>query len=325
MNIVVLDAFPASANDCAWEELRKLGNTTVYVHTSKEQVLERSADAEVILTNKVIFSKDVISQLTKLKYIGVLATGINNIDLDAATKAGVVVTNVPAYSTDSVAQMTFAHFLCVANKVESYSEDVHKGEWERSKHFCFYSHMQIELCNKTLGIIGFGKIGQKIAQIGQAFGMNIVFNNRSDKRGLMNATEQLDIETLFRVSDFISVNVPLTEDTKEFINLSLLAECKNNVVISNTGRGLLVNEHDMAEALEQELIRAYCADVLSSEPPMENNPLLRTRNCYLTPHIGWATVEARMRLINIATENVEGFIGGQAKCVCNNSMPRASD
>ncbi|MFV0344722.1 MAG: D-2-hydroxyacid dehydrogenase [Bacteroidales bacterium] len=318
MNIVVLDAYPASADDSSWDGLKKLGATEVYVHTSEGQVLERSADADIILTNKVIFNKDIIAKLPKLKYIGVLATGVNNLDMSAASAAGITVTNIPAYSTDSVAQMAFAHFLSVANKVESYSADVRKGEWEQSKHFCFYTHKQVELSGKTLGIIGFGKIGQKIAKISQAFGMNVVFNNRSDKRGLISGTEQVDIETLFSVCDFISVNTPLTEENKEFIDSSLLSKCKDSVVISNTGRGLLVNEQDMADALEQGLIRAYCADVLSSEPPSGDNPLLHARNCYLTPHIAWATVEARARLINIATENVEYFIRGRPQCVCNN-------
>ncbi|MFV0484031.1 MAG: D-2-hydroxyacid dehydrogenase [Bacteroidales bacterium] len=316
MKIVVLDAYPASADDSSWDGLKRLGATEVYVHTSEEQVLERSADADIILTNKVIFNKDVIALLPKLKYIGVLATGINNIDLEAATRAGITITNIPAYSTDSVAQMAFAHFLCATNKVESYSDDVHKGEWEKSKHFCFYTHKQIELSSKTLGIIGFGKIGQKIAKIGQSFGMNIVFSNRSNKRGLISGTEQVNITTLFSVCDFISINTPLTEDNKGFINLSLLSRCKDSVVISNTGRGLLVNEQDMANALEQGLVSAYCADVLSSEPPSSNNPLLHARNCYLTPHIAWATVEARTRLIRIATENVECFILGRPQCIC---------
>lgn len=317
MKIVILDAYSVNPGDLSLEGFSNFGDLHIYEQTQAHELLERVQGAAVVLTNKVLFTAEVIAQLPQLKYIGILATGVNNVDLEAARKAGIVVTNIPAYSTNSVAQMTFAHFLCVTNHVEDYSHSVRQGDWVNSAHFCFYTHALSEMHGKTLGIVGFGKIGQAIAQIALAFGMRVVFSNRSNKQGLVAQTEQVEINELFAQSDFISLNVPLTAENTGFINADLLALCKPEVVISNTGRGLLVHEQDLADALNACRIKAYCTDVLSQEPPQANNPLLHAKNCYLTPHVAWASIEARKRLVDIALKNVKAFIDGDPQCVVN--------
>ncbi|MFV0522054.1 MAG: D-2-hydroxyacid dehydrogenase [Mangrovibacterium sp.] len=317
MKIVVLDTYSVNPGDLSFNTLEDLGTVQMYELTQPQEVIERARDAEIILTNKVLFSKDIITELPQLKYIGILATGVNNVDLDAAREAGITVTNIPAYSTDSVAQMVFAHFLCVTNHVEDYNKSVHEGAWVNSPHFCFYTHRLLEMSGKTLGIVGFGKIGQTIAKIALAFGMQVIFVNRSNKEGVMPRTKQVGMNELFSKSDFISLNAPLTADNEGFINANLLDSCKKEVIISNTGRGALVNEHDMANALRNQTIQAYCTDVLSQEPPQADNPLLQAKNCYLTPHVAWASVEARRRLIEIAVQNVRYFLENSPQNVVN--------
>ncbi|MFV0553830.1 MAG: D-2-hydroxyacid dehydrogenase [Mangrovibacterium sp.] len=317
MKIIILDAYSVNPGDLSLDSFAELGELQIYDLTQPHEVVARAKEAEIILTNKVLFTKDVFAQLPKLKYLGVLATGVNNVDLAAAKEAGVVVTNIPAYSTDSVAQMTFAHFLTVSNHVEDYSRSVSAGEWVKAKHFCFYIHSLMELSGKTLGIVGFGKIGQAIAKIALAFGMKVIFANRSNKQGLMPETTQVELHELFRTSDFISLNAPLTADNEGFVNAGLLATCKKEVVISNTGRGPLVKECDVADALNKGSIKAYCADVLSQEPPRADNPLLSAPNCYLTPHVAWASLEARTRLRKIAYDNVRSFLSEKAINVVN--------
>ncbi|MFV0291392.1 MAG: D-2-hydroxyacid dehydrogenase [Mangrovibacterium sp.] len=317
MKIVILDSYSVNPGDLSLDAFSAFGTLEIHELTAPHEVVSRAADAEIVLTNKVLFSKEIFAQLPRLKYLGVFASGVNNVDLAAAKEAGVLVTNIPAYSTDSVAQMTFAHFLAVSNHVESYNNAVHEGQWVNSKHFCFYTHPLLELSGKTLGIVGFGKIGQAIAKIALSFGMNVIFANRSNKQGLMPETNQVELGELFSTSDFISLNAPLTSENSGFVNANLLAQCKPNVIISNTGRGPLVNDVDVADALNTGIIAAYCTDVLSQEPPQANNPLLSAKNCYITPHVAWASVEARTRLRAIALNNVKSFIEGEPVNVVN--------
>ena len=309
MNIVVLDGFTLNPGDLNWEGLKKLGDCMVYDRTPPELTFERAITAEIVLTNKVILNKEIIEQLPKLKYIGVLATGYNVVDMDAAKKADITVTNIPAYSTDSVAQMVFSHILNMVQNVAVHAQSVSGGEWAKSIDFSYWKTPQMELVGKTLGIIGFGQIGQAVAKIGLAFGMKIIFHNRSPKNTALNA-RQVDLETLLKQSDFVSINCPLTDENKGFINSTTLNLMKQSAFLINTGRGPLINEQDLADALNAGKIAGAGLDVLSTEPPQENNPLQKAKNCFITPHIAWATFEARERLMNIAVENVLAFKEG---------------
>jgi glycerate dehydrogenase len=317
MKIVVLDGHTLNPGDLSWEGLQSLGECTVYDRTPQELLIERAKDAEIILTNKVLLLKEGQLQLNKLKYIGVLATGYNVVDVEAASVLGIIVTNIPAYSTDSVAQMVFAHILNFSQRVELHSNSVRNGDWVKSIDFYYALTPQTELAGKTIGIVGFGKIGQKVAQIALAFGMNVLFQNRSDKSGLIREAKQVALETLFRESDFISINCQLAQETKGFVNAGLLRLAKPSVFIINTGRGLLLNESDVADALNSGLIGGLGADVLSTEPPVKDNPLLNAKNCFITPHIAWATKEARERLMQIAVDNVKSYINGNPVNVVN--------
>lgn len=310
MKIVVLDGYTLNPGDLSWDGIKQLGDCTVYERTPPELILERAAEAEIAITNKVVFNGKIISQLPKLKYIGVLATGFNVVDTVAAKKAGIVVTNIPAYSTASVAQMVFSHFLNFAQNVAVHARSVSDGEWATSKDFAYWKTPQTELSGKTLGIIGFGQIGQSVAKAGLAFGMKIIYYNRSQKETGLEAT-QVDLETLLVESDFISINCPLTPENTGFINKSTIGKMKETVFLVNTGRGPLINEQDLADALNSGRIAGAGLDVLSVEPPLPENPLPKARNCYITPHIAWATFEARTRLMNIATENIKAFLNGR--------------
>lgn len=309
MNIVVLDGFTLNPGDLSWEGLKKLGDCTIYDRTPPELTIERAKTAEIVLTNKVVLNKEIIGQLSKLKYIGVLATGYNVIDMDAAKEADIIVTNIPAYSTDSVAQMVFSHILNMVQNVAVHAQSVSAGEWAKSIDFTYWKTSQMELVGKTLGIIGFGQIGQAVAKIGLAFGMKIIFHNRSPKDTALNA-RQVDLEILLRQSDFVSINCPLTDENKGFINSTTLNLMKQSAFLINTGRGPLINEQDLADALNAGKIAGAGLDVLSTEPPRENNPLQKAKNCFITPHIAWATFEARERLMNIAVKNVLAFKEG---------------
>lgn len=310
MKIVVLDGYTLNPGDLSWDGIKQLGDCTVYERTPPELTLERAAEAEIAITNKVVFNGKIISQLPKLKYIGVLATGFNVVDTVAAKKAGIVVTNIPAYSTASVAQMVFSHILNFAQNVAVHARSVSDGEWATSKDFAYWKTPQTELSGKTLGIIGFGQIGQSVAKAGLAFGMKIIYNNRSQKETGLEAT-QVDLETLLAESDFISINCPLTPENTGFINKSTIGKMKETVFLVNTGRGPLINEQDLADALNSGRIAGAGLDVLSVEPPLPENPLPKARNCYITPHIAWATFEARTRLMNIAIENIKAFLNGR--------------
>ncbi len=316
MKIVILDGYTVNPGDLNWEGIENLGDCKVYDRTDPDETVKRAKDADAIFTNKVEFSSNVIEKLPGLKFIGVLATGYNVVDLQAASKAGIVVTNIPAYSTASVAQMVFSHILHQVQNISLHALSVQKGEWAKSIDFSYHLTPQIELAGKTLGIIGFGQIGQMVAKLGIAFGMNILFNNRSKKETQLEA-KQVGLDTLLSESDFISINCPLTDDNAGFINKAAIEKMKPSAFLINTGRGALVNEHDLADALNSDRIAGAGLDVLSTEPPSPDNPLITAKNCNITPHIAWATTEARKRLIDVATQNLKTFIEGRPENVVN--------
>ncbi len=317
MKIVVLDGFTLNPGDLSWDSLSALGELTVYDRTLPEQRLERIGDAVAIFTNKVVIDKEIIDASPKLKYIGVLATGYNVIDFDAANNAGIHVTNIPAYSTDSVAQLVFAHILNVANQVKLHADDVRRGGWSQSIDFSYCLAPQMELAGKTLGIVGFGKIGQRVAELALAFGMKVIFQNRSDKQGLFPQFEQVGLDELLSRADIISINCPLTDENREFINRQSISRMKKSAILINTGRGPLIHEPDLADALNNGQVAAACLDVLSQEPPRRDNPLFEAKNCYITPHIAWATIEARQRLMSIAVSNFEAYLTDKPQNVVN--------
>ncbi|NLB91799.1 MAG: D-2-hydroxyacid dehydrogenase [Bacteroidales bacterium] len=316
MKIVILDGYTLNPGDLSWDEIRKLGECTVYDRTPPEKILERASKVAAIFTNKVVIGRDIIKQLPDLKFIGVLATGYNVVDLQAAAEADILVANIPAYSTASVAQMVFSHILNIAQNVSKHAKSVKDGDWTNSIDFTYHLTPQTELAGKTLGIIGFGQIGQAVARVGLAFGMKILFQNRSKKE--TNADfRQVDLDTLLAESDFISLNCPLTDENAGFINKSTIGKMKKSAILINTGRGALINEKDLADALNSGRIAGAGLDVLSTEPPKAENPLLAAKNCYITPHIAWATKEARQRLMQIAAQNLKAFINGTPQNIVN--------
>lgn len=315
MRIVILDGFTATQHDLSWKEVEMLGEVIVYDRTRPVDTVERCRGAFAVLTNKVVLSADVIAQLPELKYIGVLATGYNVVDLEAARQQGIVVTNIPAYSTMSVAQMVFAHILNVSMHVDHYAVENRNGRWSRSEDFCWMDTPVVELSGKILGIVGLGNIGSAVARIANAFGMEVMAVTSKEQPLLPNYIKKVTKDELFHTSDFISLHCPLTESTRGLICRESIAMMKPGVVIINTGRGPLVNEQDMAEALQQGRVGAFCADVLSQEPPAANHPLSGSPRAYITPHIAWASREARMRLIHIAAANLEAFLNGKPQNV----------
>jgi glycerate dehydrogenase len=317
MKIVILDGYTANPGDLSWEALEEIGEVTVYDRTSAEETVERAKDAEIVLTNKVCLRKQEIEQLSKLKYIGVLATGYNVVDLEAAKAHGIVVTNVPAYSTESVAQMVFAHLLTVTNRTEHYASQNREGKWSASPDFCYWDTQLTELAGKTFGIVGLGHIGQRVAAIAQAFGMKVAAYTSKRAEDLPLGIEKRTMNELLRESDIVSLHCPLATDTHHLINRQTLQMMKPSAILINTGRGPLVNDQDVAEALKARRLMAYCADVVSEEPPKADHPLLTCENAFITPHIAWATNEARTRLISVATENVKAFVNGKPVNVVN--------
>lgn len=312
MKIVILDGYTLNPGDLSWEQLFQLGDCVVYDRTPEDQIVSRLQDAEICLTNKTIISKHIFAKLPRLKYVGILATGYDVVDIDAAKSRDIIVTNVPSYGTSSVAQMVFAHILNFSNRVELHSNQVKNGYWQTQNDFCFWSTPQIELSGKTLGIIGFGNIGREVSKIGTAFGMSVIFYNRPHlKKDINSKAQQSTLENIFQQSDFISLNCPLTDETKNIINKGTLSLMKPTAFIINTSRGMLVNENDLALALNNEKIAGAGIDVLSAEPPMPDNPLLNAKNCFITPHIAWATKEARQRLMNVAITNIRSFLIGK--------------
>ena len=311
MQIIILDGYTANCGDLSWEALENIGELTVYDRTRPEEVVLRAKDAEIVLTNKVCLRKQEIEQLPKLRYIGVLATGYNVVDLEAAKEHGIVVTNVPAYSTESVAQMVFAHLLTVTNHTEHYALLNRDGKWSSSPDFCYWDTLLTELAGKTLGIVGLGNIGRRVAVIAQAFGMKVVASTSKTADQLPSGIGKRTIDELLKESDVVTLHCPLSPGTLHLINSQALQMMKPSAILINTGRGPLVNDQDVADALKANHLRAYCADVLSEEPPRADNPLLGCENAFVTPHIAWATKEARARLIEMAVANVRAFVDGR--------------
>lgn len=317
MKIVVLDGYAANPGDLCWDELKALGECTVYDRTAPAEVLERSAGAEILLTNKTVITAEHIAALPGLKYIGVLATGYNIVDVAAAKEHGVIVTNIPAYSTDSVAQMVFAHILNIAQQVQHHSEEVHKGRWTDSKDFCFWDTPLLELHGKKIGIVGLGHTGYATARIAIGFGMEVYAYTSKTHFQLPPEIHKMELDELFRECDIISLHCPLTDTTREMVNAGRLRLMKPTAILINTGRGPLVNEQDLADALNNGTIFAAGVDVLSQEPPRADNPLLTAKNCYITPHIAWASTAARERLMQIMSENIRAYQHGKPINVVN--------
>ena len=311
MKIVELDAYAANPGDLSWDGLKELGDFVLYERTKPEDIVSRAKDADAILINKVRITDEILAQLPKLKYIGELATGYNNIDIKAASKRGITVCNIPAYSTDSVAQMTFAHILNITNQVAHYADESRSGHWSKNPDFCYWDTPLPELSAKTLGIVGLGNIGMKVAKIALNFGMDVFAYTSKNSADLPAGIQKTTIEGLLGASDILTLHCPLTDDTRELINKETLALMRPGSIIINTGRGQLVNEQDVADALESGLLLGYGADVLTEEPPRADNPLFKQPHAYITPHIAWATKEARQRLLNICVENIKAFQAGE--------------
>ena len=311
MKIVILDGFSANPGDLSWRELEDMGELTVYERTSPEDTVARAAEAEIVLTNKVVISREVIAQLPLLKYIGVLATGYNVVDIQAAHERGIIVTNVPAYSTESVAQMVFAHLLNVTNRTDHYATENRSGRWTKNKDFCYWDYPHMELAGKTFGIVGLGHIGRRVAEIALAFGMKVKALTSKSADTLPAGIGKATIEELLSTSDVISLHCPLTDTTRHLINNETLRLMKPSAILINTGRGPLVDDQAVASALAKGQLAAFCADVLTEEPPKADNPLLAQPNAFFTPHIAWASTEARIRLLQVVTCNVKAFLNGK--------------
>lgn len=311
MKICILDGYSLNPGDLDWSPVERLGDVTLFDRTPADKIVERAADADIVLTNKVPFSADTLRQLPRLRFICVLATGYNIINTEAAARQGVVVANIPAYSTMSVAQMAFAHILNITNHVASYAREVADGKWTNCPDFCFWDSALTELAGKTMGIVGLGNTGMATARIAVAMGMKVVALTSKSADTLPEGITPAPLDDVLASADVVSLHCPLTPSTRHLINAASIAKMKPSAILINTGRGPLVDEQAVADALNGGRLAAFGADVLSQEPPRGNNPLLSARNCFLTPHIAWATLEARTRLMSIATENVRQFIAGE--------------
>jgi len=312
MNIVILDGYTLNPGDQNWAPVNALGKVTVYDRSSPDQIIERAIDADAVLVNKVILNESVLSQLPKLRYIGVCATGYNNIDINSTNKYGIVVTNVKAYGPASVAQHTFALLLALVNHIELHSQSVRNGDWAASEDFCYWKTPLVELAGKTIGLVGLGDIGSQVAKIASAFGMKVIAYRKNPEQTHNTDIEMVSMETLFKQSDVISLHCPLTEETKDLINAERLLWMKPTAYLLNTGRGPLINEEDLANALKNKTIAGAGLDVLSCEPPRTDNPLITASNCVITPHIAWASFEARKRLLQMVADNLSAFMEGEA-------------
>lgn len=314
-NLVVLDGHTLNPGDLAWQPLEALASCTVHPRTAPPETVARCRGAELVLTNKVVLDRATIEQLPELRYIGVMATGYNVVDVDAARDHEVVVTNVPAYSTRSVAQLVFAHVLNLAHRLDHHLHAVRDGRWQDSPDFCFWDYPQMELVDKVMGIVGFGQIGQATATLAQAFGMKVLVHTRTQRPGF--EVEYVELDDLFRRADVVSLHCPLTDQTQHMVDEYRLGLMKKTAFLINTGRGPLIDEDALDRALNSGTIAGAGLDVLSSEPPDPNNPLLRARNCGITPHIAWATRAARQRLLDTLVQNLSAFLDGNPKNVVN--------
>ena len=317
MRIVVLDGFTLNPGDLSWEAVERLGQVEVYDRTRPEQVMERLAGAEIALTNKVVLDATLLENLSPtLRYVGVLATGYNVVDVEAAKRLGICVTNIPAYSTASVAQMVFAHLLNLTNHVAHYTQKAkEEGKWVTSQDFCFCDRPLTELANRTMGVVGLGRIGMAVAQIATSFGMNVVAFTSKNQKDLPNGIQKADLDEIFTQSDVLSLHCPLAEGTLHLVNEERLRTMKRDAILINTGRGPLIDEAAVAKALKEGELGAYAADVLSVEPAQADNPLLSAPRVQLTPHIAWASKEARIRLMQICAHNIEMFLKGNPQNV----------
>ncbi len=309
MKITILDGHAVNPGDLSWGRFSELAEVTVYERTPSELVINRIGDSDAIFLNKIQITKEILSACPNLKYIGVLATGYNVIDLDACREKGITVTNIPAYSTASVAQHVFAFILHFTNHVALHNQSVQSGDWQRCPDFCYWNASLAELAGKTLGIFGYGNIGKKVSQIARAFGMKVICTTRTPKEGMPTA---VTFDELLRQSDFVSLHAPLTPQTTHIINKESLSLMKKSAYLINTARGGFIVEKDLAEALEKGKIAGYAADVLESEPMAADCPLFHAKNCIITPHIAWAPLETRARLQNIAYENLKGWLEGKS-------------
>ncbi len=311
MKIVIMDGHAVNPGDLSWDTFRAYGEVVVYQRTAKEEVIQRATTADAVFTNKVVFSADVLAKLPKLRYIGVLATGTNVVDIVAARRQGITVTNIPAYSTDSVAQIVFAHILNALNRVDKYADEVRNRRWSRNPDFCYWNSQIREISALQIGIVGLGNIGMKVANIAHAFGMTVAATTSKQQHTLPPYITKMSQQELFASSDIITLHCPLTPSTKEMVNNSTLAQMKQGAILVNTGRGPLVNENDIATALTNGQLAAYCADVMCNEPPEATNPLFNSQKTFITPHLAWGTIEARQRLMAIAEANIKAFLSGK--------------
>ena len=317
MKIVVLDGYAANPGDISWEAWNELGQVVIYDRTAPEDVVARAQEADAVLTNKVVLDAQVLAQLPRLRYIGVLATGYNVVDLAAASRQGIVVTNIPAYSTMSVAQMVFAHLLNITHHVAVHAQAVRGGAWQTATDFCFALTPLQELDGQTLGIVGLGNTGMATARIAQAFGMQVMAYSSKPAEALaaLGIRKAASLEQLFGEADVLSLHCPLTPDTHHLVNAQRLQLMKPSAILINTGRGPLVDDQALANALNEGRLAAAGIDVLTQEPPRQGSPLITARNCYITPHIAWATFAARQRLMSIALDNVKAFAAGKPQHV----------
>jgi glycerate dehydrogenase len=319
MKIVVLDGYTLNPGDLSWNALNQLGAATIYDRTPYEQIAARCAGAAIVLTNKTPLDEAILNQLPDLKYIGVLATGYNIVDTAVCKQKGIVVSNVPGYGTGSVAQFVFALLLELCLHVQKHSDAVLDGKWARSKDFCFWDYPLIELAGKTLGIIGFGTIGQKVADIAAAFDMNVVATGRRQtNQSHRENFKWVGLDELLHQSDMVSIHCPLTAETQGLINTDSLQKMKPTAFLINTSRGPIVNDADLADALNNDIIAGAGIDVLSKEPPSTDSPLFKAKNIIITPHIAWAAKEARARLMDTVVSNLQAFAAGQSVNVVNN-------
>lgn len=319
MKLVILDSYTENPGDLSWDWLKDIVDEyEIYEKTPKDKVLERSLDADILVTNKVPVDRALIEKLPKLKFIAVLATGFNIIDCEAAKEHGIVVSNIPAYSTDGVAQLVFAFLLELTNQVGLHSKSVNDGEWSRSPYFCYWKTPLVELRGKVFGIVGFGKIGSAVAEIANAFGMKVkAYSPHTREYSGFGKVDFVSLDEVIETSDVISLHCPLTNETAGLVNAEFLSRMKKTAYLINTSRGPVVNEKDLRAALDSGMIAGAGVDVLSTEPPKEDNPLIGAKNCFITPHIAWASLEARTRLMNIFKDNVKGFVSGKPINVVN--------
>lgn len=315
MKIIVLDGGTLNPGDLSWDALGAFGEYEVYDNSIAQEIVVRGKDADILLVNKVVISKEIIDNLPKLKYIGATATGYNNVDTQGAKERGIIVTNVPTYGTYSVSQLVFALLLELCHHVGDHSKTVHEGKWANCPNFCYWDFPLLELAGLTMGIVGYGRIGHQTAKIAEAFGMNVITHDVFVDPKKADKVKFLSLDELFAQSDVISLHCPLTKENEKIINTENLELMKPTAFLINTSRGQLVNEQDLADALNSGRIAGAGLDVLSVEPPKSDNPLLTAKNCYITPHLAWATRSARQRLIDVSVDNISAFIAGKAQNV----------